>query len=289
MSETIYYHEILVLLNRFLTLHGKSPALQILVPDRELYRFVEWHKNPNNALHLSMILCALQNECLEQFTYPIERFIVDQNVEPKYKNSLIENWMHYTCANERHHKSKIFSGKIVELMLAACMEKSGWKIVNLEAYGCKSDIEASIDGNLTHLEVKYFGIGKVDFKCLVASISGNSYAVWANPYEFANYILFRICQAGRQLKDITSRTIVSLVVEEQAWSLFNTALNFIKWEEPIYFKDINDWDKFANEQKQTPEEMLSFLSNIDEIMIFTKNGTHLIQHKKDIPLYRLYQ
>lgn len=153
------------LLDTFAGIREGCPAIkELFVPDETWPKFRAWHLEPDGeAHHRSMLLLALERGHLSGMTSPIHRYLfesgcVNSRLRRQYLKDLRETWMNDADPIERHHKFKMFSGRLVELQCAEWLEGRGWKIAELEAFREGPDIEAT-DENQVHtaFEVKYIG------------------------------------------------------------------------------------------------------------------------------------
>src|SRR5436309_9190944 len=108
------------------------PALQsIFLPEDVWHDFKAWHAEPDLvAAHCSMLLLAFDRGHLTRLTHPVHRYLLEgdrvhPSVRRQYMNDLRERWMHYPDPLERHHKSRIFAGRITELQFAEWLEAQG--------------------------------------------------------------------------------------------------------------------------------------------------------------------
>lgn len=116
-------------LRLFRTLRESCPALRLLVPDDLWPDFAAWDERGDpDAAHRSICLLALDRGHLRRITDPIHRFLLEGNQRRKdlraqYVQDLRERWMFADDPLERHHRSRIFTGRIVELQCAAWLEE----------------------------------------------------------------------------------------------------------------------------------------------------------------------
>lgn len=117
----------------------------------------------DKARHWPITLKALHHGYIGRITTPLHRYLIDGNkvvsqLTPQYRKDLTEKWISEKTYLERHKKSRIFQGKLAELLAATWIENQRWTIGGLEALGAEFDIEAkSPDNLLSSIEVKYIG------------------------------------------------------------------------------------------------------------------------------------
>ncbi len=196
------------LLQEFTAIREKCTALkEILVPDcvwADFQKNAE-HLTDNTVGHKHKVLGAFQHGILSKITFPIHRYLMDDNIPKKlkndYKKDLVERWTEQKTPLKRHQKSRGHDGKINELLCAAWLEHQGWEIDNLEALDGDYDIEATSPGNSsTAIEVKFIGLQNEKFKehekCC---ISHKAIAGTIPIYDGYNYFLFRTYEAASPL------------------------------------------------------------------------------------------
>jgi len=196
-------------------------------------------------------------------------------VRQQYLKDLQEDWMRYETAIERHHKFRMFLGRLTELQFAEWLEQRAWKIVGLEALRKGSDIEAeSNDGLLSGFEVKLIGTEDTDFQMILQSLAGKVVADSVSPYTALNYLLFRVYEAAKQLARVKNgRRIAVVIVNELTWWRFEVQLRngWIDWTEPRFLGDDPAWGKFLERQQLTyidlPADLPQALSKIDGVWI----------------------
>ncbi|MEQ1845493.1 MAG: hypothetical protein ABL983_07940 [Nitrospira sp.] len=161
--------------------------------------------------------------------------------------------MDYSAPLERHETFKMFYGRVVELQCAEWLERHGWEISDLEAFGEESpDIETkSASGDLTAFEVKFIGQDDDGFGTVLKGFSGEDAYERRSPYCAANYLLYRVYQSAKQLQGARATTRIALVViDEQTWFTFEMQLKggWINWKNPT-FMDV--YDPFIEAQDET--------------------------------------
>jgi len=264
------------------TVRLACPALRrVFLPDNVWPDFRQWNCRVDNiSYHRSVILLALERGQLGKVTFPIHRYLINAgsvrpNVRQQYLKDLQEDWMRYETAIERHHKFRMFLGRLTELQFAEWLEQRAWKIVGLEALRKGSDIEAeSNDGLLSGFEVKLIGTEDTDFQMILQSLAGKVVADSVSPYTALNYLLFRVYEAAKQLARVKNgRRIAVVIVNELTWWRFEVQLRngWIDWTEPRFLGDDPAWGKFLERQQLTyidlPADLPQALSKIDGVWI----------------------
>jgi hypothetical protein len=259
-----------------------------------------WNSRPDSvAHHRSVILLALERGQLRKVTSPIHRYLINggsvrQNVRQQYLKDLQEAWMQYPTAIERHHKSRIFLSRFLELQLAEWFEGRAWKVIGLEALRPESDIEAETqDGMRTSFEVKAIGTEDMDFQMILQSLAGDALAESVSPYAAVNYLLFRVYEAAKQLAGKNNgRRIAVVVVNDSTWWRFEVQLRnvWIDWGNPRFLGDDQVWGKFLEKQQLTyadlPKDLPETLANIDAAWIVRLSQDYKYQLEYETALPR---
>ena len=134
----------------FAAVRSRCPALhRIFVPDEVWPSFQQWHRQPDLiARHRSILLLAMERDHLGRATSAGHRYLMTaglprSDVRQQYLRDLRERWMLYPDPIERHQKSRMFLGRLVELQCAEWLELQGWTVSGLEALREGPDIDAS--------------------------------------------------------------------------------------------------------------------------------------------------
>jgi hypothetical protein len=211
------------------------------------------------------------------------------NVRQQYLQDLRERWMLYADPHERHQKARIFLGRLVELQVAEWLEFQGWTVSGLEALRQGPDIEASTpDGRPTAFEVKFIGTENDDFAQILESLSGQSAGGPVSPYDTANYLLFRVYEAAKQLQRSTCNRIAVVVVEELTWCRFQLQLSdgWIDWAHPTFLPG-HAWDDFfARQQKRYPDllnDLQPALRSLQGVWILKQSGGWQYSREFELP------
>ena len=259
----------------------KCPALlKVFLPDEVWPYFLNWHRQDDKvAYHRSVLLLALKSGYLSQVTSAVHRYLIDagcvrQEVRKQYLKDLQESWMFYSDPMERHRKCRIFMGHLVELQFAEWLEQRSWSISGLEALREGPDIEATkSEGEETAFEVKFIGTEDGDFRVLLNSIACRPAGKFVSPYSAANYLLFRVFEAGKQLEDRSTGCIAVVIVEDLTWFRFKPQLSdgWINWHSPEFYHGDRDWGEFLckaqDRYRDLPAGLPAVLQNLDAVWI----------------------
>jgi hypothetical protein len=268
-------------------LRSKCPVLsKLLLPDAVWERFERWHRNPDEvAAHCSIVLLALHRGCLPGITVPLHSLIMDcgevkTDLSQQYRNDLIERWMHYADATERHQKSRMFRGRLVELQFANWLRDQGQDIAGLEALGAMSDITTrQQNGGQVAFEVKFIGAEDDDFEAIVKALAGAGGGRAVSPYAPINYLLFRAYEAARQLNNIEDSRRVAVIIDALAWDRFEMQLQggWVNWKVPGFIGNSSeDWEEFLAKQlvkyPGLPDDLAATLHSVGELLILVQSS-----------------
>lgn len=267
-------------------LRSKCPVLSKLVlPDPVWGRFAQWHRNPDEvAAHCSIVLLALHRGCLSHVTVPLHSLVmngaeVKADLTQQYRNDLAERWMHYADPTERHQKSRMFRGRLVELQFAAWLSDSGHDIVGLEALGAASDIATrAANGDPAAFEVKFIGAEDDDFTAIVKALAGRGGGRAVSPYTPINYLLFRAYEAARQLNQVGGSRKAAVIIDALAWDRFEMQLQegWVNWDVPEFIGHSQDWEQFLakqlNKYPGLPGDLAATLHPLDELLILVQSS-----------------
>jgi hypothetical protein len=194
-------------------------------------------------------------------------------VRQQYLQDLRERWMFDPDPIERHKKSRMFLGRLVELQFAEWLELKGWSISGLEAIREGPDIEAyTSGGQATAFEVKFISTENDDFALILDSIAGRPAAGSASPYDAADYLLFRVYEAAKQLQRTDIDRIAVVVVEDLTWDSFEVQIEerWIDWNSPKFFFR-NAFGKFLEGQRarypDLPDDLQPTLRSLNAVWI----------------------
>lgn len=264
------------LLASFSDLRRRCEALHlVMVPEPKWTIFQEFAQGSADRAHLRPILfLAYRHQTLGRLTRPVHRFVLGDSgirgdVSPQYRKDLQEDWMRGKNEEDRHRKARSFQGRLAELQAAAWLESQGWEVAGLELLGGDFDIAVrSPRAEHVLIEVKFFGTSDEIFQASIASLAGAPAAFSLSPYDAANYVLFRACEAAKQLvKGDGIRTIL-LVFGGLAWTesySFPLTNSWIDWTHPSFFEGSGDWQEFLNRKKLSAIELASRLQPLTSI------------------------
>lgn len=248
-------------MQEFAAIREKCAALrEILVPDSvwpDFQQNAEYF--PDTVGHKYKVLGALQHGILSKITFPIHRYLMDDN-NPKetlksgYRKELVERWIEQKTSLKRHQKARGHEGKINELLCASWLENQGWKIDRLEALGGDFDIEATSTDKISYsIEVKFIGQEDKKFEEFEKScISRNAIAGTIPIYDGYNYFLFRAYEAARQLSKSTRKRLALIVFSQQTWGFNDMPINdsWINYRPIAFSKNASKgWDAFLTSMK----------------------------------------
>lgn len=264
------------------TIRSECTALHsVLLPVEVWPKFKAWHGKPDAAaFHCSMLLLALKRGHLKQLTHPIHRYLIkDSEVRAdlrlQYVKDLPERWMYYDDALERHQKSRIFTGRIVELQCAEWLEAHDWTITALDALQQGPDIEArDPSGCVTAFEVKFIGTQDGDFTRILNSIASGPSWGGISAYSGINYLLFRLYQAAKQLGRFDRPRIAVAVIDDSTWRKFKVQLKngWLDLRNPRFLGSDPGWEEFiAKQERRYPElrvDLAPTLGALDAAWVF---------------------
>ena len=273
-------------LGDFQALREQCIALRlVLLPDTIWPQFLKWHEMPDDvASHSSILLLAFRRGYLPCITAPIHRYLLSStgvlpNVSKQYLQDLREKWMFDEEPLVRHQQSRIYRGKLLELQFASWLESQGHTVVGLEATRKGPDIETIAGtGEAQAFEVKFFGMEDNDFGIMVKSMGGHPAGGAISAYQPINYLLFRVYEAARQLKNFAGRKTVVIIIDEIGWFRFDMQVrgNWINWANPQFIAPDETWNEFMSHQQKRYPDLLNDLAEtvrgIDRIQVFRQNA-----------------
>lgn len=285
------------LLKQLEAIRKDCPAIKLVfLPDDVWPDYQDWHRLRDHAFP-SILLPALQKDCLGRVTSPIHRFFITderiRSVEKLYRQDLRERWWQYSDPLKQHRKKRAFLGRLAELQFAERLEQQGWSIDNLEAWdrGAKLDIEASApDGISTSFEVKYLGTEDGVFRTLQEAIEDpRGIAIGQRFFQASiNYLVFRTYEAAHQLKSSGSHRIAVIIISD--WQGFDQQLadDWIDWNEPCFCKADKIWEDFCikqlNKYPDLTDDMPEKINTLHEVWIleWTSDFEFVLKYKKKI-------
>jgi Holliday junction resolvase-like predicted endonuclease len=242
---------------------------------------IKAESSPDQAYHASYILLAFEQGCLARLTAPVHRFLLqgselDQKLTSQYRQDLRERWLLEETEQERHERFRQFFGKMAELQLATWIADSGWSITALEALGGEADIVAvSPGGHLCSFEVKYIGRDNTQFGNELAALTVGDGGGAISRHAAANYLLFRVYEAARRLRDCANIRVAAIVVDALTWHRFRRPLRdgLIAWEAPAFLQAPPEWNDFLATQRprypNVDNELAAMVSSLNELWVLT--------------------
>jgi hypothetical protein len=171
---------------------------------------------------------------------------------------------------ERHRKSRIFQGKLTELLAADWLEDQRWTIEHLEALSGQFDIEAKSPDNISYaIEVKYIGQEDIRYKEMVRSLSsGNAIGGSWSVYDGYNFILFKAYEAAKQLLNCDKERLGFIIISNIAWDFVEVPIKD-KWfyNRPFIFSGSasSEWNDFLRDKKKE-NKFSNIESDLDKII-----------------------
>ncbi len=270
-------------------LRQKCPALsQILIPDSIWPQVQAFENSPRDAaLHAPSTIIALLNGNLGKLTSPCHRFLLDGdklkgNLSNQYKADLKEQWMLEKDEIERHRKSKMFQGRIVELQIAEWLEDQNWQITGLEALGSQSDIEGVRPlSTAASVEVKFIGQRDEEFEQVVRSLAGLPGGGIGPTHLACNFLLFRVYEAAYQLLKKSSYGIAIIAIDSLAWTFLQIPLKYkwVNWQKPEFYNLGNKWDSFIDREKKLryhsiDSDLTKTITSLKELWIVVRGNDY---------------
>jgi hypothetical protein len=283
-------------LNVLGSLRLQCPALrQILIPDSIWDEYQAAARYEDAAAHCPMIILSLIDGHLSNITIPIHIMLfngVDLSscISKQYKKDLAEKWFFERGVMRRHGRSRRFVGKLVEILYAAHLNHSGWRIINLEAWDGERDIEAiAPDNQVCAFELKYIGQDDTAFKRIVESMIYGPTVHNSSIYSAANYLIYRVYEAARQLREYPHRRIATIVLAKWASDRIDLTIedNWIDWMNAKFFDEADaEWGAFLMKQKtrnpSLEDDMAETIRSLNSIWIEHISGSFEYGERKEI-------
>jgi len=160
------------------------------------------------------------------------------------------------------------------------MSARGWRVTGLAALGADVDIAAVSPAEQAYgFEVKYVGHATSEFLVEVdalANPAGGGGAV-SMVNDAANYLLFRVYEAAKQLQNYGQRNGVAVAIEQRTWARLqrNAA---VSWEAPAFLGASDRWNAFLERQRARygnfEAEMAEIVPRLDRLCIMRVTGSH---------------
>jgi hypothetical protein len=249
-------------LDGFLSLRSECRALRdILLPDDLLEGFVSACYEPDDrARHRSSLLLGYKCGTISRMTIPVHKYVLanidsGRELSPQYRSDLREHWWQEDEEFERHRKSKMFFGRIAELLATEYVEAGGYRVIDSEGFGAAHDlILAGPDGDRAAVEVKYIGDDPDILAITMKSILRGSAAGSVSAYDAANFFLLKLFEAAKQLEACDCKRLAIVVVSANQWNLLECPLrnSWIKWDSLSFLDGSADWRDLLEQKKCEP-------------------------------------
>ena len=258
------------------------PALKLTIPDSLLEKHCEFSTSPaDSAYHCSVPLLAYCLGHLPEFTDLIHRYLLEginyrSSLTSQYKSDIRETWVLESDSTARYRAARLYQSRIAELSFARWLERSGWEISSLEAYGGAFDVSAvSPAGQVVDFEIKFLAQREVVFELNRASFQ-SPVAGWLGMYSPIDYLLFRIYEAARQLaRSNSTRIAVAIVKDYQVSYKIPLTENWIDWTNPTFLRRDSEIDAFLARQYEINQnldiDLRRAIAEVDEVWIL-KDG-----------------
>lgn len=269
-------------ISAFYELRSACAALHsVVIPDNTLTRHRAFTESaPDAANHSSVPFLAFCNGYLAQFTAPLHRFVLDESVHKgrvtqQYSTDLCEKWMFEQDELSRFIKSRSFVARWMELRFALWLESMRWTIRNLELYGANVDIDALSPQQLTvAFEVKYLAPREEVFEFALESFA-NPLVARLSLYSPVDYLLYRVYEAARQLRNSAQCKIVVAIVSDYSLS-FKIPLSegWIDWRQPTFLRRDSEVAAFLEKKlagnPHLENDVRNCIRTLGEIWIFRR-------------------
>ena len=100
--------------------------------------------------------------------------------------------------------------------------------------------------------MKFIGTEDDDFCMILRSLAGLPAVGSVSPQSAANYLLFRVYEAAKQLQRATPPGIAVAIIEDLTWWRFDFPLknNYIDWRRPGFLPADSVWELFVDKQRR---------------------------------------
>ena len=251
----------------------RCPALTFVIPDALLQKHFEFSISPpDDANHCSIPIVAYCLGHLQELTELIHRYLLAGNqphpdLTSQYRNDFREKWLFESDPLARYRAARLYQSRIAELSFARRLERSGWRISNLEAYGGAYDVSAvSPTGEAVDFEIKFLAQREIVFELNRASFQA-PIAGRPGVYSPIDYLIFRIYEAARQLeRSQSTRIAVAIVKDYQVSYKIPLSENWIDWTNPTFLRRDSEIDAFLDRQyKDNPNLDLDIKRAVAEV------------------------
>tara|TARA_B100001971_G_scaffold213373_1_gene246496 strand:+ start:4825 stop:5820 length:996 start_codon:yes stop_codon:yes gene_type:complete len=240
---SVDYQEVI---RRFEVIRGQCLALKEVLAPNEVwddFRTVVLESD-EDMLHQHILLVAYRQGGLSQITTPVHRYLINSGrsrirLNKKHLKDIREAWALQDLGVKRRQKTRAFWGRLTELHVTEWIEKMGWRITNLEAWGGKLDIECASPTRIEcAIEVKSIVSEDADYLADVSHPDWRDASGTVSPYQASNLVLLRGLEAADKLRYCEKVRIACLVVSEDMWHRFEPFLreSWSLWDEPRFIE-----------------------------------------------------
>lgn len=292
------------IVTEFSRIREKCAAInKIIFPDEIWNSYQNYPINGvGQAKHFPMSFVALQRGVLFRITSPIHHFLLNDTgdikseINPNYLSDLKENWLIDSEGKfrnddlRRHERWRGYTGKLVELLSAYWLQhEKDWKIRNLEAWKNQNDpnsyfpdIEAERpNGEICAIEVKYIGIENEMFM----SFLDQKVRCYSDS-DIVTFILCKIYEAGKQIRDSESYQMIFLVIDDISWSRMEKywSENSIDWNTVKLHSKSLFLSKFKKTHPNVENDLHETIGILRELWVIVMTGKFLLEHKHTVRL-----
>lgn len=279
----------------FYRLRTTCPVLRLTIPDELAESHFNFTKSgPDDAYHCSVPFLAYCGGYLSDFTESLHRFVLDgtelrKEVTAQYLSDLRETWILEVDEISRFRKARNYLSRLAELDFARWLESRQWQISNLEMYGGQFDIEGLDNDHVaTIFEVKFLAQREVLFELNRSSFTKPT-ANWLGVYSPIDYLLFRLYEAARKLRDTREKRIAVAIVSDYDVSYkIPLSKEWIDWKNPKFLKRDSEIQIFLSDQysknQNLDAELKNFINGLSEIWILRYKDSFELQLEHQIRL-----
>jgi hypothetical protein len=139
--------------------------------------------------------------------------------------------------------------------------------------------------------VKFFGQEDQDFLVLLNAMQNGPSGGAISLPEPVNYLLFRVYEAARQLRQATGKRTAIVVIDEIGWHRFDMQLkhDWIDWTNPQFLGHSCEWERLLSLQKQPtglPAILGATIRELDRLQIFRQDHAFEFQLAKEVTFDR---
>lgn len=274
------------------SVHESCAALhEILLPGDVWLQFLSACNEPqDSARHRSVLLLAFQRGTLATVTRAVHNVLLEpmrqgKRLTNQYVNDLAERWWMQNSVEDRHDKSKIFMGRLAELLTADYLRSRKYMIFDLEAFGAIHDIVAQDEtGAVVSIEAKYIGDSPEIFDLLLQSLNPSddekTIGGSVSASDTANYFFFRLYEASFQLSKASDGKMAVIVVSPGEWSMLQTPLvnQWIDCSRPAFLDGSLEWSEFLAKQtavtkfQNVASILPAAIAELDKVLVLQLDG-----------------